>query len=142
MVWYCGTMNRVVLRRHLWLVRAHAQTNNRGLVHAHACSTRQIHDYGGGDHGHDQKSQKSLNVALVGAPNAGKSMLLNRLLKEKVCILVNECRSTELSHKCFITQISAVTRKRHTTRKGLHGVYTLGDTQLVFQDTPGFVDVT
>eukprot|EP01138_Halocafeteria_seosinensis_P014451 gb/GECG01014753.1/.p1 GENE.gb/GECG01014753.1/~~gb/GECG01014753.1/.p1 ORF type:complete len:362 (+),score=33.86 gb/GECG01014753.1/:1-1086(+) len=64
-------------------------------------------------------TQKALNVALVGAPNAGKSMLLNRFLGDKV---------------------TAVSRKRNTTRRGLSGVYTSGSVQLVFFDTPGFVD--
>ena len=65
------------------------------------------------------KSQrKRLDIALVGAPNAGKSQLLNSLIGSKV---------------------AAVSRKRHTTRTGILGARTFDDTQLVFIDTPGFL---
>lgn len=62
--------------------------------------------------------QKRLDVAIVGAPNAGKSQLLNSLIGSKV---------------------AAVSRKRHTTRTGILGARTFDDTQLVFIDTPGFL---
>ncbi len=54
----------------------------------------------------------------MGAPNAGKSQLLNSLIGSKV---------------------AAVSRKRHTTRTGILGARTFDDTQLVFIDTPGFL---
>jgi GTP-binding protein Era len=57
-------------------------------------------------------------VAIVGAPNAGKSQLLNKL-----------CQSS----------VAAVSRKRHTTRDGILGARTIGETQIVFCDTPGFL---
>jgi GTPase len=57
-------------------------------------------------------------VAIVGAPNAGKSQFLNTVTK---------------------STISAVSRKRHTTRNGILATHTRDDTQLVFIDTPGFV---
>jgi GTP-binding protein Era len=61
-------------------------------------------------------------VALVGAPNAGKSQLLNVLTQ---------------------STISAVSRKRHTTRSDVLGARTLKDetTQIVFKDTPGFLRI-
>ncbi len=55
-------------------------------------------------------------VALIGAPNAGKSTLLNRLVGAK---------------------ISIVTPKAQTTRHRVTGVALNGATQLVFLDVPG-----
>lgn len=58
-------------------------------------------------------------VALAGAPNTGKSALLNRLIGHKVAITAS------------VPQ---------TTRTRLRGVLTLPDAQLVFVDTPGVHD--
>jgi GTP-binding protein Era len=55
-------------------------------------------------------------VALVGAPNAGKSTLLNSLIGAKVSI---------------------VSRKAQTTRATVRGILVDGAAQIVFVDTPG-----
>ena len=59
---------------------------------------------------------KSGFISLIGRPNVGKSTLMNQLLGEKVAITSN---------------------KPQTTRNRIQGVYTEGDGQIVFIDTPG-----
>ena len=61
-------------------------------------------------------SFKSGFVAIIGAPNVGKSTLLNAILGEK---------------------ISIVSRKPQTTRNVIRGVKNLKDCQIIFLDTPG-----
>jgi GTPase len=55
-------------------------------------------------------------AAIIGAPNAGKSTLVNALVGSKVAI---------------------VSPKVQTTRMSVRGVALVGDTQIVFIDTPG-----
>ena len=55
-------------------------------------------------------------VALIGAPNAGKSTLINQLVGAKVSI---------------------VSRKAQTTRARVRGIALEGEAQIIFVDTPG-----
>lgn len=60
--------------------------------------------------------RKTAFIAIVGRPNVGKSTLLNTILGEKVAI---------------------VSKKPQTTRNRITGIYTEGEEQIVFLDTPG-----
>ncbi|HET7716412.1 MAG TPA: GTPase Era [Bauldia sp.] len=55
-------------------------------------------------------------VAIIGAPNAGKSTLVNRLVG---------------------TKVSIVSRKVQTTRSLVRGIAVAGESQVIFVDTPG-----
>ncbi|KAM4045307.1 GTPase Era, mitochondrial [Anomaloglossus baeobatrachus] len=65
------------------------------------------------------ESAKVLKLAIIGAPNAGKSTLSNQLLGRK---------------------LFPVSSKVHTTRCKAQGIITEGDTQIILLDTPGMVN--
>ncbi|NXU37113.1 ERAL1 GTPase, partial [Drymodes brunneopygia] len=65
------------------------------------------------------QNPRVLRIAIIGAPNAGKSTLCNQLLGRKVF---------------------PVSKKVHTTRCKAWGVITHEDTQLIILDTPGLTN--
>ncbi|XP_041976717.1 GTPase Era, mitochondrial [Aricia agestis] len=66
----------------------------------------------------DKKISKVINVAIVGAPNAGKSTLINKITERKIC---------------------AASSKVHTTTKLVRAICFENDTQIIFLDTPGVI---
>lgn len=66
----------------------------------------------------DFENERAAFIAIVGKPNVGKSSILNRLIGQKIAI---------------------VSRKPQTTRNRIMGVWTQGEDQLVFIDTPGLI---
>jgi GTPase len=64
----------------------------------------------------DTQNQKAGFCAIIGAPNAGKSTLVNQLVGSKVSI---------------------VSHKAQTTRARIRAIVMEGDTQIVLVDTPG-----
>ena len=63
-----------------------------------------------------EQAFKSGFVTLIGRPNAGKSTLINRLLRQKV---------------------AAVSPRPQTTRRRQLGILTTDEYQVIFMDTPG-----
>lgn len=63
--------------------------------------------------------KKCAFVSIIGKPNSGKSTLLNTIIGQK---------------------ISIVTHKVQTTRSIINGIYTEGNNQLIFLDTPGIFE--
>ncbi|CAG5003971.1 unnamed protein product [Parnassius apollo] len=69
-------------------------------------------------HAVSKTSGKVVNVAVIGAPNSGKSTLINRIIERKIC---------------------AASNKVHTTTKLARAICYENDTQIIFLDTPGIV---
>ena len=65
---------------------------------------------------HQHPLNKSIMVAVLGAPNVGKSSLINNLMG---------------------TELSIVTQKPQTTRNRFHCVLTIDRTEIILVDTPG-----
>jgi GTP-binding protein Era len=67
----------------------------------------------------DIKNKKSITVAIIGLPNAGKSSLMNLIVGEK---------------------LAAISSKVQTTRNAIRGVKIVDNVQIVFVDSPGVID--
>ncbi|XP_059480897.1 GTPase Era, mitochondrial [Neocloeon triangulifer] len=80
-----------------------------GVVENHGFSQPVIDEIG---------AKKTLKIAMIGLPNAGKSTLINQIMERRVC---------------------ATSMKVHTTSRKTQAIDNTGDTQLVFLDTPGLV---
>eukprot|EP01134_Creolimax_fragrantissima_P005897 CFRG5897T1 len=65
------------------------------------------------------KDARTLSVALVGGANTGKSTLINQLMETKLCM---------------VSPVSQTTIQRQL------GVFTHGNSQIQFYDTPGFIN--
>ena len=66
---------------------------------------------------HQHPNNKSIMLSVLGAPNVGKSSLINYLLG---------------------TELSIVANRPQTTRNRFHCVFTIDRTEVVLVDTPGF----
>ena len=76
-------------------------------------------DYEGRVQGSQYKDFRCGFVAIVGAPNVGKSTLINALLQENLCI---------------------ATSRPQTTRHAILGILTTNNTQVCLVDTPGVIE--
>ena len=63
-----------------------------------------------------ENNKKTGFVSIIGPANAGKSTLLNKILKENIAI---------------------TSKKPQTTRRNMKGIYNDSESQIVFVDTPG-----
>ncbi|CAK1553743.1 unnamed protein product [Leptosia nina] len=69
-------------------------------------------------HQYEKSIGNVVNAAIIGAPNSGKSTLINKIIERKVC---------------------ATSNKVHTTTKLARAICFENDTQIIFLDTPGVI---
>ncbi|HIP27479.1 MAG TPA: GTP-binding protein, partial [Flavobacteriaceae bacterium] len=67
----------------------------------------------------DKEDFKAGFVNIIGLPNVGKSTLMNVLIGEK---------------------LSIITRKAQTTRHRILGIINDENSQIIFSDTPGYIE--
>lgn len=67
-----------------------------------------------------EKKQKVIKVAIIGAPNAGKSSFINTFTSHRIC---------------------PTSRKVHTTQTRSQTIHTKGNIQMVMFDTPGLTTI-
>lgn len=67
-----------------------------------------------------EKKQKVIKLAIIGAPNAGKSSFINTFTSHRIC---------------------PTSRKVHTTRTKSQTIHTKGNIQMVMFDTPGLTTI-
>ncbi|XP_068630528.1 GTPase Era, mitochondrial [Battus philenor] len=70
------------------------------------------------EHAINKNIGKVVHVAIIGAPNSGKSTLINKIVDRKIC---------------------AASNKVHTTTKLARAICYENDTQIIFLDTPGVI---
>lgn len=86
---------------------------------------------------------KVVNVAIIGAPNSGKSTLINNIVERKVCSTIFSHHNLKINQNLILFtttfQICAASNKVHTTTKLIRAMCFQNDTQIIFLDTPGVV---
>ncbi|XP_049855488.1 GTPase Era, mitochondrial-like [Schistocerca gregaria] len=118
-----GQVNCARLMRALKTVFKLAQSVKRQFSENAAASTTVFQESRHlDDSSHDKcEETKLVKVAIIGAPNAGKSSLINQLTGRMLC---------------------PVSKKVHTTRCRARAVSIQDTTQIIFLDTPGLVTAT
>lgn len=95
--------------RRLYSIEKQSVLNNKNDV-----TTKETHD-------EIPKKEKTIKVAVIGAPNAGKSSFINTITNHRIC---------------------PTSRKVHTTLSQSTNIYNKNQTQMILFDTPGLTTVS
>lgn len=120
-----------LLNRQTLLVSIKNQLNHRSSIvfWRNLCSTEKQrtdqlnvvnNDVDDEAHSNEIKSQKSIKVAIIGAPNAGKSSFINTITNHRIC---------------------PTSRRVHTTLAQSTNIRNNNGTQMILYDTPGLTTV-